>query len=216
MLLKLFRVDPSFHAGRSKGQIEKRNLISSVFIAMLIGVAYQEMIASVRDSIRGSGLTLSEAALFTVFLLTSLRFFIGNQLHLLNRALVEMKGYVWFFDFIIITVQSILLCFLGGASNIDICRTARIGFLEILLSLYILDVLWILTQWALGLAMRTWKRRFVPFAWGILNSLLIVSLIVARIVVGDIYSELGLIIIGLLNVVAFFADVILVDAFKVI
>ena len=37
---------------------EKRNLLSSFFITVLIGLAYQEMVSPVRESVRASGITL--------------------------------------------------------------------------------------------------------------------------------------------------------------
>ena len=39
-------------------QVEKRNLLSSFFITLLIGLAYQEMIPVVRESVRTNGLVL--------------------------------------------------------------------------------------------------------------------------------------------------------------
>jgi len=213
---RLFRMDPGIREGRDKNLLEKRNLISSVFIAMLIGVAYQEMIAVTRESIHASGITLGVLVLFFVFFLTSLRFFIGNQLHLLSKALIEMRGDVWFYDFIVITFQTILLAFLGGASCVEVCRVARIGFVEILIALYAVDVFWIVSQWVMGRILRRWRRDFVPWAWAILNTVLIVSLLTLRFTIDDIYSEGGLIWLGILNAAAFVVDVGLVDYHGVI
>jgi CDP-diglyceride synthetase len=62
--------------GVNKQQAEKRNLLSSFFITVLIGIAYQEMIAPVRESVRASGITLGTSILMAVFFLTGIRFWL--------------------------------------------------------------------------------------------------------------------------------------------
>ena len=202
--------------GRQTGLIEKRNLVSSVFIAMLIGLAYQEMITTVRQAVHASGITWGTVILFSVFFLTSIRFFIGNQLHLLSDALVRMRGDLWFFDFMVITFQTSLLAFLGGASCVDVCRVARVGFVDILLALYVVDVIWILLQWVLGKLFAGWRREFIPWAWAILNTLLAISLIVLQLVFDDIYSDAALIWLVSSSAAAFVVDIVLVDYFNLI
>ena len=189
---------------------EKRNLLSSFFVALLIGLAYQEMIPPVRESVRASGITLGTFVLFSIFFLTSMRFFIGNQLHLLSESLARMPGNVWLYDLMVIIAQSVAFIFLGGICSLEANRSATIGFIEILIAIYVIDVIWIVSQWIIGKLKAKCKREFIPWAWGILNTVLVVLLVVLSIIC-DLYAGIGLICLFVLNLAAFVVDVILVD-----
>jgi len=145
-----------------------------------------------------------------------MRFFIGNQLHLISKTLASMSGKVWFYDLMVIILQTVALIFLGGVSSVEASRTARIDFVEILIALYAIDVLWITSQWALGKIFPSWRREFIPWAWGILNTVLIVCMTLLWLIVDDLYSSTGLIWLGILNGVAFVVDVILVDYYDIL
>jgi hypothetical protein len=199
-----------------KQQTERRNFLSSIFVVILIGLAYQEMVAPIRESVRSSGVTLGTVILFSVFFLTSMRFFMGNQLHLMSEGLLKMKGEVWFYDLMVIIFQTTTMVFLGGVSSVEASRSAKIGFVELLVALYAIDVLWILSQWGLGKVLKDWRRSFIPWAWGILNTVLIIGMVLLRLAVGDLYSNSGLIWLGILNGIAFVIDVMLVDYYDVL
>lgn len=211
---------------RSKS--ERRNIISSVFVSVLIGLAFQEMVPPVRNSVRAAGITLETTVFFIIFFLTSMRFFIGNQLHLISDGLLKMKGIVWFYDLIWIIIQTTLLIFLGGVASVEASRPARINFIYILILLYAADVVWIISQWMLGeifekISQRTpkeffqgWRRDFIPYKWAILNSLLIISMTVVYYFTGDLYSKTMLIWMLILNVVAFVFDVVITNYFDLI
>jgi len=192
---------------------ERRNLLSSFFITLLIGLAYAEMIPPVRDSIEASGFTFGTVVLFIVFFLTSMRFFIGNQLHLLSDVLVQLPGGVWLYDLMVIICQSIAFIFLGGLCSIEAARGGRIGFVDVLAAIYAIDVIWIASQWGLGRIISRWKREFVPWAWAILNSALVMGLFLLRSLC-DSYSTQGLVVLLVLNVVGFALDVVLVDYYN--
>jgi CDP-diglyceride synthetase len=147
-----------------KQQIEKRNLLSSFFVTLLIALAYQEMITPVRKSVRTSGFTLETSLLMSVFFLTTMRFFVGNQLHLLSESLVTMPGLVWLYDLMVIIVQSVVLTFLGGVSSVEANRQTPIDFVRLLIILYVIDVAWIISQWILGKILPKWRRAFIPWA----------------------------------------------------
>jgi cation transport ATPase len=194
-----------------KQQIEKRNLISSFFVTLLIAIAYQEMITSVRESVRTSGFTLETFLLMSVFFLTTMRFFVGNQLHLLSESLVTMPGLVWFYDLMIIIIQSVVLAFLGGVSSVEANRQTSVDFVQLLIILYVIDVAWIISQWILGKILPKWRRVFIPWAWGILNSILVICIQAFRFFVNDIYSTFGIVVLFVLNLIGFIIDVVLVD-----
>jgi len=194
-----------------KQQIEKRNLLSSFFVTLLIALAYQEMITPVRESVRTSGFTLETFLLMSVFFLTTMRFFVGNQLHLLSESLVTMPGLVWFYDLMIIIIQSVVLTFLGGVSSVEANRQTPVDFVQILIILYVIDVAWIISQWILGKILPKWRRVFIPWAWGILNSILVICIQAFRFFVNDIYSTFGIVVLFVLNLIGFIVDVVLVD-----
>jgi CDP-diglyceride synthetase len=194
-----------------KQQIEKRNLLSPFFITLLIALAYQEMITSVRESVRTSGFTLETFLLMSVFFLTTMRFFVGNQLHLLSESLVTMPGLVWFYDLMIIIIQSVVLTFLGGVSSVEANRQTSVDFVQLLIILYVIDVAWIISQWILGKILPKWRRVFIPWAWGILNSILVICIQAFRFFVNDIYSTFGIVVLFVLNLIGFIVDVVLVD-----
>jgi len=194
-----------------KQQIEKRNLLSSFFVTLLIALAYQEMITPVRESVRTSGFTLETFLLMSVFFLTTMRFFVGNQLHLLSESLVTMPGLVWFYDLMVIIVQSVVLTFLGGVSSVEANRQTPVDFVQLLIILYVIDVAWIISQWILGKILPKWRRAFIPWAWGILNSILVICIQAFRFFVNDIYSTFGIVVLFVLNLIGFIVDVVLVD-----
>jgi len=194
-----------------KQQIEKRNLLSSFFVTLLIALAYQEMITPVRESVRTSGFTLETFLLMSVFFLTTMRFFVGNQLHLLSESLVTMPGLVWFYDLMIIIIQSVVLTFLGGVSSVEANRQTPVDFVQLLIILYVIDVAWIISQWILGKILPKWRRVFIPWAWGILNSILVICIQAFRFFVNDIYSTFGIVVLFVLNLIGFIVDVVLVD-----
>ena len=131
-------------------QVEKRNLLSSFFVTLLIGLAYQQTIEPVRESVRAFGIRLDTLLLMAIFFMTSMRFFVGNQLYLLNESLAAVPGLVWLYDLMVIIVQSVVLIFLGGVSSAEINHEVRVGFMQLLVTLYSIDVAWIISQWVLG------------------------------------------------------------------
>jgi hypothetical protein len=169
------------------------------------------MITSVRESVRTSGFTLETFLLMSVFFLTAMRFFVGNQLHLLSESLVTMPGLVCFYDLMIIIIQSVVLAFLGGVSSVEANRQTSVDFVQLLIILYVIDVAWIISQWILGKILPKWRRVFIPWAWGILNSILVICIQAFRFFVNDIYSTFGIVVLFVLNLIGFIIDVVLVD-----
>ena len=195
---------------------DRRNVLSSIFVVVLIGIAYQEMVVPVRESVRTAGITLGTSVLFFIFFLTSMRFFIGNQLHLMSEGLLKMKGEVWFYDLMWIILQTTVLIFLGGVSSVEVSQSVKIGFIKLLIALYAIDVLWIISQWILGKIWKDWHRDFIPWKWGILNTVLISLMLLPLFLTNEPYSKGALIYLSILNTVAFAIDIMLVDYHDVI
>ena len=194
---------------------EKRTLVSSVFITILLGVAYQEMVGPAKESLQLSGLSLGLIAYFSIFILTTLRFFIGSQVHISDH-LLEMGGKFWFFDLTFVALEMAVMIFMGSVSSPDASRLARIPFTHYLIALYAIDVAWIVLQWILAKVWKSWARAFFPWAWGLLNSILILSVILIPPIFGGVDTPSGVIAFLVINLVAFVIDVLLVDHYGVL
>ncbi len=197
-------------------QTEKRNLLASVFVTVMIGIAYQEMLPPVRESIRVNGFTIQTVILFAIFFMTSIRFFIGNQLQMVNDSLSKLPGLVWLYDLIVVIFQCILFTFMAGVMTVDANRAAKINFFFFLIGIYAIDVLWIATQWLMGLFFRRWRRSFIPWAWAVLNLCLVIAMLWTSVVIKDPFSDTSMEIMFGINLIGFLVDVILVDVYDVI
>lgn len=196
-----------------KAKAEKRNLISAFFVTALISLAFQEMVPPVRESVRDSGLSFSGLALPIIFFLTAMRFFIGNYLHLQNEKMIMVIGYVWIYDLIFITLQSIILIFIAGLTSVKSSNEAYVSFSTLLIILYIVDILWILSQF---LFRGSWKRDPVPWPWAALNSGIIVAMLLVRWIFGSAYTGTTLSFIVAINGLGFLLDLFLMDLYDAI
>ena len=196
-------------------QSEKRSLVSSVFITILLGIAYQEMFGPAKASLQLTGLSLGLVAYFSVFMLTTLRFFVGSQIHMSDH-LPEMSGKFWFFDLTFISLEMTVMIFMGSVSSPDASRAARLPFSHYLITLYSIDVAWILLQWILAKVWESWKRPFFPWTWGLLNTILVLAVVFIPPIFGSMDTPGGLIAFLTVNVVAFVIDVFLVDYYGVL
>lgn len=197
-------------------QIEKRNLLSSFFVTVLIGIAFQEMINTIKVPIINDGITINNSFLGITFFLVSIRFFIGNQLHLFSESFLKSPGLLWLFDLIVIIVQSIILIFLGGLCIVSKNINTNIGFIQFLVILFSIDVFWLFAQWLMGKLVKKWKRRSIPWEWAKLNGVLLIFLIFINVIIADVYSDLGLVFLMTANLIAFIIDVILIDHYDTI
>ena len=163
-----------------------------------------------RDSIRQDGLTLATSMLFLAFFATTMRFFIGALLHLVGPQLV-MTGRVWFFDFLVLTIETLVLIFLGGLTSTAASSRSAVGFVPLLLLLYAIDVGWVLAQWVLSRAFSTFHREAIPWMWALLNACAAGALLVPMLWTDSLVSSGYLTWVGITSVLAFVVDVILVD-----
>ncbi len=216
LLMKKYFVKRGADMTKSKST-ESRNILSSFFITLLIGFAFQNVLINMSQLLCENGFILYHLSFSIIFMLVALRFFIGNQLHLLNVAYLNVRGVVWLYDLTIIILQSIVLTMISNLTIIEASKGSHISFYFYNILLYSIDVFWIISQWALGLIFPVLKRSFIPWGWAILNSFLIVfTLIILFIFKNDVYAMLPILIILLLNFIAFIADVILVDYYHVV
>lgn len=197
-------------------RIDKRNLLSSFFITLLIGIAFQEMISTIKGPIIADGMNINNSFLGLTFFFISIRYFIGNQLHLFSESFLKLPGILWLYDLIVIIVQSTILIFLGNLCTVPLNFNVQLGFLEFIVILLSLDVFWICSQWFMGKIVKKWERNNIPWIWAILNFVLIIAIVLIERILDNAYSNLGLTLLLIANLVAFVIDVILIDYYDAI
>ena len=134
----------------------------------------------------------------------------------MSDHLLEMGGKFWFFDLAFISLEMTVMILMGSVSSPDTSKIARIPFSHYLVTLYSIDVAWIVLQWILAKIWESWERPFFPWAWGFLNSILILLVISIPPVLGSIDTPPGLIAFLTVNVVVFVINVLLVDHYGVL
>lgn len=200
-----------------KRRAQRRNLVSSFFVTVLISIAYREAISDAAVWVKMTDVEppvfLENMLLLLTFFLVSMRFFVGNQLHLLSDSLVRLPGLVWLYDVMFIITQSVILIFLGDSSSLEANRNVSVGFIEFLTLIYLVDVAWVLTQWLSGMFFQNWERELVPWGWAVLNAALLVGMFLLSKYSGGPYSLTGLVWLCGMNAVAFVLDIVLLDQY---
>jgi hypothetical protein len=219
---------------------DRRFLITEILIAALIGIAFQEAVNAVRDSMRGDaaakareiatllhkeapvaevtlfrGIPPGTVALFLVFSTTVLRFFIGNLAHLKNLAKEKQQsGTIWLFDLVWIVAQFVCIVFLGGLCSIELCRVLENSFVDLLVALFVLDLSWIASQWGLGRLLPSWRRRRYPWLWFGLNLFQGVVCVFVKWRYGTYYDDWMLWGLLVMSIFFFFVDVVATELLK--
>ncbi len=196
-------------------QMGRREIISCGFITILTGLAYAEMISTVQSSIRTNGITFGTLVLFVVFFLTALRMFIGNQLHLKDISVDKVPGKMWLFDFSAIVIETTILIFMAGVCSIELSIKSEIGFIELLLMLYITDIIWICSRWTVGKFVSSWQAK-IPWKWAGQNAVLVLAILIPGIMEENYYSFSLLIWLLIVNTAAFIFSVISVDYYNLL
>lgn len=203
-------------AESSEKRSKRREVLPSFFVVILIGIAYQEMVTVVRDSVRSQGFTFGTTVLFLIFFLTAMRFFVGNELHLQSEEMQMIGGFVWFFDLMFIIFQTTIIIFLGGLASLESSAASPVGFFWLLIILYGVDVFWVVLQALFSRLSIYWRRKSVPWSWGFLNTALIVSMLATYWISGSFYGKPALAILGVLNALGFIIDMVMVDSYNLL
>ena len=109
-----------------------------------------------------------------------------------------------------ITGQTICIVFLGSFCSVQANRYSSIGFLQFLLILYVIDVVWIISLVILNNLSDYFKRDYfkrppesIPVKWACLNTSLVFAIIILNFIVSDLYSITGLVWLLFLNLIGF-------------
>lgn len=206
---KLFKMDPRL------GEAPDPHLLalSEFFVIVLVGVAFEATIEPVHQAFKsGSGRIEAVLLLFT-FMTIAFRFLIGNFRHLRSNSSERMPAALLLYDMFWIGLESVVMIYLGSATSIEENpRSHGIGsvdyiFLQSLL--FLLDVLWILSQVVCGLLLREWKRKpdDVQWRWLIINLIVVVILVLLKLFVEDVFSICTLGLVAGVSFIVFLVDV---------
>lgn len=193
----------------------KRKNLGSLFLTVLVGLSYPELISTINKPINSGDILLADVLLPVTFFFISVRFYIGNYLFLESDAVDELHGFNWLFDVIIIMLQSLVIIYLAKTASLEASKSSVVGFIDLLIVLYSIDVAWILCQWLFGLIYPTLRRRSVPWGWAVLNVAIVVAMFACDALIGNVYSQAGVIAIMVINLAGFAVDVVLLDHAKV-
>jgi hypothetical protein len=190
---------------------EHRTTVASTFVSMLIALAYAEMVQPVKASVTNDGFTMGTSLLVIVFFLTTIRVWIGNEMYLRESNVIAQIGPIWLFDFMVIVVESMIFVFVAATCSEAAARQARVGFVRLLLLLYIVDVFWVLSMWVRQIRWPWPSGAKIPWWWACQNVLLIVLIGLPGWWTGDFYSPAMLWLLTITHVGAFIGSVILYD-----
>ena len=125
-------------------------------------------------------------------------------MYLRQPSVIAQVGRYWLFDFMMVVVESMIFVFLATTCSETAARQARVGFVELLLALYIVDIIWVLSMWL---------RRIpkIPWSWAAVNLTLSVLIWLLGLWTGDFYSPTMLFWLTVTHVVAFIIDVLIYD-----
>ncbi|HEU5001557.1 MAG TPA: hypothetical protein VFW71_02100 [Actinomycetota bacterium] len=112
---------------------------------LLAGVAFGEMAHAVGNSLDAHGLSTSVVCVFAIFFTVGLSFAIGNYRGLVQGSHEPCWGW-WCAHFVVAAVTGVILIFLGGRADVDLLRTSRFGFFPLLISLYAVDLVWLVVS----------------------------------------------------------------------
>ena len=199
--------------GETDSRIQRRNLVSSVFVSLLLALAYEELFAPVKSYIKTNGLDISIVAMFLIFFLTSSRWFVGATLHLVSDELATKPGKVWFLDFSVTVIVMLAFILLAGLSSPSEPALGPINFFNVLMFILVLDLGWIFVQSFMSARAPGWERDLIPWGWGAINLSQLIAIGVVSIVFRDLLSPTSLTILAGISIIAFIADIMLLDQY---
>jgi hypothetical protein len=187
----------------------RRTLISSFFITVLTGLAIEGSIEPLWIVLK-EGLKSMDLLLGYIFFITTIRFFVGNQLHLYDfEKESDLNDFMWILDFLFILSEHILLIFVAKSCSIDISIESHANFFNFILLILLVDIFWISIQFITNVLWVSWKRK-IPWPWFIINYLTILSfLVITKYFI--CYSRIGLISCAIIFTIAAIADLYYVD-----
>lgn len=190
---------------------ENRNQFAGFLLTVLIGFAFERIAQGIGAALSTPDQVVRVMMLATTFFFVAMRFYIGNLAYIAKQS-SKLAGEVWLYDVMVITLESIAIVLLAGLVLPEEERISHLGFFEMLVILYALDVSWIASQWALGkLFKSSWRRDRDVDGWLLLNLLLLASMALVQASFDDVYSPVAMSLLLAINAVGFIVDLFLID-----
>jgi hypothetical protein len=165
-----------------KEKIETKSKLTLFFLTILVGIAIDNFVTTIKPLLDTKfSFSFEYFILYwsmpIIFLITVIRFFIGNILHMIDlEAAVAKHGVspkMWLWDFGFLILEAIIFIWMGMSANItNLCPRRFIYLFIILLSL---DTAWISSTHIFGYLgkifkyFKAFKRDTIPWGWAVLN-----------------------------------------------
>ncbi len=165
---------------------ERKSKVTSFFLAILVGIAIDAAVQTSQPLLNEFSFRLEYFILNwsipLVFLITIIRFFIGNILHMTNLEVDVTKPngispMMWLWDFGALILEAIIFIFMAlSIPKLSIPIESGIGrFLWLIIILFSFDFVWILSTYIFGCRLKyiklfkNCKRDTIPTGWAFLN-----------------------------------------------
>lgn len=191
----------------STRSLEAKDGAALAFVGFLIAIAYQNASVPAGQILEGKQVSFADAVMFVGFTLWALGVFLFGAF---NLAFSPAKGVEWVISFLLLTIDGIILIFLGQVVTTGTTRLAKIGYPELVVTLVIVDGLWnIASFWRYKDASRGMGRYTV-------TSLATAILVVIFALAWRNDSSTQLVLVSMVLVLSFVAQVALVIRDKLV
>ncbi len=119
--------------------LETKDGAALAFVGFLVAIAYQNASIPAGSILEGQRVSFADAAMFVGFTLSALGVFLFGAF---NLAFSPAKGAEWIVSFLLLTIDGIILTFVGQVVTTGTTRQAKIGFPELVVTLVAVDGLW--------------------------------------------------------------------------
>jgi hypothetical protein len=109
------------------------------FVGFLIGLAYQEAVKPVTDAITAREFDARTATMFLSFFLLGLMTFLTGYLSI---QVAPFQGLSWFLNFLVLSMEALVLVFMAGTTSVKASLGPGPGFLGYLLVYASIVCLW--------------------------------------------------------------------------
>ncbi|MBZ5511782.1 MAG: hypothetical protein LAN70_11530 [Acidobacteriia bacterium] len=187
--------------GASPPSFERISHLGELLIVIFYAEAYQQAATIFIEAYHGSGLSLGPVLVFAIFFMVTVRFFVGNHLHLTDKHWNEdlpnpqnqkpenqnhekekkprwaerSSRNLYYCDAFFIALESLAMILLGGLGSVKASVNLLVGLLILISAL---DVVWICIQLLLNLNRRWRENRPAThlYNWLLLNVGVIIAL----------------------------------------
>jgi|WetSurMetagenome_2_1015567.scaffolds.fasta_scaffold406197_1 hypothetical protein len=193
---------------------KRRTMVIMLFISVMTGAAFHHSVDPIKMAFADMSLSfISNWAIPFIFIITILRFTIGNYLYTVYMDTIsDLPEWLTVTDFVFLTLESLILIFAGSTCSYQESMTAGKGYFFFMKTLLFVDILWVGIQVVVG---RLKRLEIIPYSWLILNSITLICLFIIDGTLGA-YSDAGLIILAFLFALGAYLDTFIFDYYSMI